>query len=269
MSNAATCRRLWIVLALTVYVAASIHGQTILREVQENGELRGGIVDGDLYPFVYLRGGVWDGYEITLMREIAAELGVTLSIIPFESRDALREAVADGDIHVAFSKVFRDLDNSERAFQTSPVASLDLMIVANRTAYSAGRTGGTLSGDLLRGAVPVAVADEAAFVREVSRTYPRADLSIVESRERLWRGVESGDFVAIALDEASVYRYFVEHPERGIQLRVLPLPTSTAVVGLVPWRDDFLWEWVNILVEGQGDPATVGELVERYEFGTR
>ncbi|MCG8480081.1 MAG: hypothetical protein MI724_13365, partial [Spirochaetales bacterium] len=147
--------------------------------------------------------------------------------------------------------------------------SLDLVIVANRTAYSTRRTGGTLSRDLSRGAIPVVVADEAPFVREVSRVYPRAELSVVESHDRLWSGVESGEFVAVALDEASVYRYFAEHPERGIQLRVLPLPASTAVVGLVPWRDDFLWEWTNILVEGQGDPAALRELVERYEFDPR
>ena len=141
------------------------------------------------------------------------------------------------------------------------------MIVANRRSYSARRTGGTLSGDLSRGTIPVMVADETAFVREVRRAYPRAEVAVIESRDRLWSGIESGEFIAIALDEASVYRYFAEHPQRGIQLRVLPLGTSTAVVGLVPWRDDFLWEWVNILVEGQGDPATIGELVERYEFG--
>ena len=200
------------------------------------------------------------------MEEVATELGVPLAITTFESGDALLDAVADGEVHIAFSKLFRNLTNSEVTFQTSPVAALNLAIVANRTAYSTRRTGGTLAGDLSRGVIPVVVADEAAFIRGVSRVYPRADLSTVESRDTLWSGVESGDFVAIALDEASVYRYFAEHPERGIQLRVLPLPASAAVVGLVPWRDDFFREWVNILVEGQGDPAALRELVERYEF---
>ena len=269
MSNGHAIRRVFAGLALTLWVAASIHGQAILREVQETGELRGGIVEGDLYPFVYRRDEAWTGYEISLMQEIATGLGVRLAIATFESRDALLDAVADGRVHVAFSKVFRDLGNSEITFQTSPVALLDMVIVVNRTAYSARRSGGTLSRDLSRGAIPVVVADEAPFVREVSRVYPRAELSIVRSRDRLWSGVESGDFLAIALDEASVYRYFAEHPERGIQLRVLPLPASTAVVGLVPWQDDFLWEWVNILVEGQGDPAALQELVARYEFDLR
>ena len=116
MSKVRVGRRLGIGLALALCVAASIPGQTILQEVRENGELRGGIVEGNLYPFVYRRDGAWMGYEITLMREIATELGVSLSIAPFESRDALLAAVSDGTVHVAFSKVFRDLDNSEITF---------------------------------------------------------------------------------------------------------------------------------------------------------
>lgn len=261
LSRNVLCLLLW-----GLATAVPLSSQTVLQEIAATGAVRGGVVAHDNYPFVYRQGGLWSGFEVSLMREIADELGVSLDLRTFPDRETLLDAVADGAVHIAFSKLFRDLTSSETTFQTSPVAALNLTIVVNRAVYSGMRTQGDLAADLSQGRLAVAVADEPAIFRGVSRLYPRAELTPVDDYHRLWRGVEQGEFVAIALDEASVHSYFADQPQQGIRLRVFPLPVDAAVVGLVPWTDDFFWEWINILVEGQGDPATLPSLTEIYDI---
>ena len=250
-----------------VFAPVQVSSQSTLLDIKTEGVLRGGIVSENSYPFVYQRNGSWDGYEISLMRAIAEELGVRFSLQVYDSRDELLAGLGKGDVHVAFSKFIRDLANSEVTFQTSPVASLNLVIVVNRTAYSRLSIWGDLSTDLARGSVPLAVMNEPMLVRRISYLYPRTELTMLDDKDDLWEQIERGSLVAVAFDEAAIYRYFAGSPQMGIQLRVFPLSAQVAVVGLVPWNDDFFWEWVNIFVEGQGNHALLSELTSTYNLG--
>lgn len=253
----------WCVPCLVLFLAIPLGAQEILTQVRDS-QLRVGIVSADNHPFVYRKDGEWTGYEVTLARQIAEELNAGLAIVAFNDRDQLRGALLDGRIHVAFSKLFRSLANGEIAFQSSPVGVLNLALVINRTSYSRMRTKGDLEGDLEQGRVPIATVGEETFVRRVTESYPNADLTVFDDYTALWSAVEAGEAVAIALDEAAANRYFLEYPERGLQLRVLPMTATVTVVALLPWQDDFFAEWVNILIEGQGDPAAMETMEAVY-----
>ena len=255
--------RLVACVSVCLCLVAPIGAQEILNQVRGD-RLRLGIVAEDNHPFVYRMAGEWTGYEIALAARIADELNAELQIRPFGDVDQLRSALLDDRIHLAFSKLFRSLSHAEIAMQSSPVGVLKLTLVVNRTAYSRLRTKGDLIGDLEKGVVPVATVAEEAFIRGVTRRFPEAELSVIEDYSGLWRAVETGEATAIALDEAAANRYFLEHPERGIGLRIHPLSTSVTVVALLPWRDDFFAEWVDILIEGEGDPVGMQSLRPDY-----
>lgn len=247
--------------------ASSAWAQNLFADIQSVGVLYGGIVAGDHYPFVYRENDQWVGYEIDLLEQAAAGLGVDLAIRSYPDEEALRNAVARGAVDLGFSKIIRDLRNSEVSFQTVPVAVLDTVLVVNRTAYSRMRTRGDLLADLERGRIPVAVIDEPVAIRALRSVYPNVELVREATAEDLWCCIDRGIHTAIVSDSAAVYRYFAEFPERGIMLRVVPLSVELHVVGLVPWRNAVLWEWINVLIEGQGRPAHLSSLTEEFLTG--
>lgn len=260
-------KQLLLTITFLTIAAGVALAQSLFADIQSIGVLYGGVVAGDHYPFVYEVDETPVGYEIELMEQAAEALGVELVIRTYPDEDALRDAVAAGTVDVGFSKVIRDLENSEVTFQTVPVGVLDAVLVVNRTAYSRMRTHGDLAADLARGAIPLAVLDEPVSIRVVRSVYPQAELVREESTDDLWCCIDRGLHTAIVSDSAAVYRYFSEFPERGIALRVVPLPVQLSVVGLVPWRHAVLWDWMNMLIEGQGNPAVLPALTERFATG--
>ena len=256
------------VVALLLSLAAAAGAQTRFDDIRATGVLYGGIITQDNYPFVYRgQGGDWVGYEIDLLQQAADVLGVTLSLRTYGDQQALQEAVARSAVDLAFSKILRDPANSQLNFQTVPVAELGMVIVVNRVAYSRLRTSGDLIEDLQTGAFAVSIPDDPVFERELLRLYPDIRVDRMDPGTDMWCCIERGEQIALALDGASVYHYFSRFPERGIFLRVVPVNATATVVGLVPWRFERFWEWMNILIEGQGNPATLDDLRGRFLTG--
>lgn len=256
-------------MALLATVAVASGAQDLMVRVQDSGVLRVGVVARDSYPFVFEHAGSWSGYELGIAQEIATELGARVELSLFPDAQALRRAVSRAEVNVGFSKLYRDYGASQTAFQSVPLGRLNLNVVVNRAAYSALFTTGDLEADLQRGTVALAHLDHATVERVVRRAYPSAPLEPVAAESDLWSQVERGAAVAIVVDEATVERYFNTHPERGIQLRVYPIQATVDVVGMVAWQDEFFWEWINIVIEGRGNPAVIQTLVGQYPLGDR
>ncbi len=257
-----------LLLLIGLVAAVTLPAQTRFDEIRATGVLFGGIIATENYPFVY-RGpsGEWQGYEIELLEQAAEILEVSLALRTYPDQESLLAAIAGSAVDLAFSKILSNPANSQRSFQTVPVAELGLVLVVNRIAYSRLRTSGDLVRDISDGTVPIAIPEEPVYERELTRIFPRARVEVMSADDDMWCCIERGEQIALALDAASVFYYFSRFPERGISLRVVPVDASATVVGLVPWQSERFWEWINILIEGQGNPATLNELSPRLMTG--
>ncbi|MBI9097572.1 MAG: transporter substrate-binding domain-containing protein [Spirochaetaceae bacterium] len=247
----------------------SLFSQDAFERIRESGYLKVGILHEPVYPFIYYdQNGDLSGFEIIRSRGIASFLGVDVQFKRYSHMDEIKIALNNGEIDISFHKRFRTLSDGLECFLTLPLAELDMALVINRKAYAALKGHPNKKQSFLDGDFDAATMDQESFLRSFTKEFPHLNLAGSEKADVLWNDIITGREVAVYVDESRAISLFNENPVLGLTLIYLPLGISQEVVGLISWRESFFRDWVNIVIEGWGEPRNMQEILEIIEGET-
>lgn len=255
-----------LLLVVLLLSLSNIYSQNVLEDIKDRGVLRVGVLDKDVYPFVYReKDGSWVGFEIVRAMDIASKLGVKSEFVTYNSIDEVKVALNGGEIDIFFHKRFKTLSDGLDTLITKPLASLEMVLIINRREFAGLKLHPNLKKSFLQGDIPVSTRDEESFLGSFYKEFPNLTLNNKSMDMGLWDGVKKGTEISIYQDEASVKTVLSESPELGLNLAYLPLEVTQEIVALVSWKESFFLDWVNIAIEGWGDPKNMSEVIKISE----
>lgn len=255
--------RISILFLLLISISIHIYSQNTLTNIKERGVLNVGVLDKDAKPFLYRSSsGEWTGFEIIRAKDIAGKLGVDISITPYRDVDNAKSALNSGSIDIFFHKRFKTLSDGLDTLISKPLASMEMVLVVNRREFAALKQHPDLKKSFLDGSIPVSTRGEESFWGSFYKGFYPLKIDNTYDEESLWTYVISGSEIAIYEDEATVKELFNNRPELGIELSYLPLGITQEVVALISWKESFFLDWINIAIEGWGEPKSMMEVTK-------
>lgn len=235
-------------LAIAATVTASFFStpasaQSALNEILNNGVLKVGTT-GDWNPMSVRDPATnsYKGYDIDVMTQLAADLGVTLEMVPTDWKTLVNGVVA-GNYHMTGSASISPARLKAAGYSDSYI---DVEILPFTTADKADRFSGW---DSINNAdVKVATTLGTTFEKSVRDWFPNAEITVVEAPARGFQEVLSGRADAFITSNIEGSTLLTKFPNlRQIEVSTARAPTPIAM--LLP-QDDQVWiNYINSWIE--------------------
>ncbi len=277
MCNAKSLPALFLFVCLLLSAAPAWTVTDDMRQLQETGVLRIGVLGIDAPPFVFERGGELCGADVDMARDFAEQLGLRPEFIRIPgSYNELVEAVAADKVDMGISELTKTVRRAQRvlfsrSYMTTGFTLLINRVVAAKALRSQGASktdevdfvkflnapGYTI--DTVRGSAMVEMMQE--FFSEAT---VRTTTSWLESAEDVYNGKVD----AALLTDSSYLSIFHAMPSLGYKVEAQPLPIKDALAIAVQPKLPDLLRLLNDYVDVTADKrkTTLAELVNRY-FG--
>jgi hypothetical protein len=253
-------KRIFILFLGILHSLVNAYAQNAFERIAARGELWVGVY-GEQRPLFFEEGSQGPkGIEAYLSQKLAQGLGVGLRYQDFPDLDAAVKGLNRGEVDIVFGKHLANLSDSLRVFYTEPYAILKIELLVNRINYAQSITTGTLAKAFTQGLFPISVPDIPSYRDSLERAFSFLRPQYLQDQEAVWDHLEDG--IGALLDEVSVAERLSNTPALNLRYRVFPSGMRSPVVALVSWREDWFLEWVNVLIQGQGEPADLGRLIE-------
>lgn len=243
-------RRLTVVLIAMALTAANLAGpaqaqdRSRLHKILASGTLRVGTT-GDWNP-MSLRDpatNTYKGFDIDVMRALAADLGVAIEFVPTDWKTLINGIVADKyDISTSASitvERIRTVGFTQSYYQVSTVP---LTLKPNLARFSDWE-------DIDQPDVTVAVTLGTSQEQQVKQFFPKAKIRSIEAPARDYQEVLSGRAQVSVTSNLEASRLIQAHNE----LAVVPVsePRSPADLAFIVQQDDIVWlnylnHWITI-----------------------
>jgi cyclohexadienyl dehydratase len=229
------------VIGLTL--AGAAHAQSALNQILSDGVLKVGTT-GDWNPMTVRDPATnsYKGFDIDIMTELAADLGVEVEFVPTDWKTLVNGVVA-GQYHITGSASISPARMKAAGFSESYI-SVEIM------PFTAAENAGKFAShdDINQPGVKVATTLGTSFEQMVREWYPNADVKVVEAPARGYQEVLAGRaevFITSNIEGATLQEKFRVMAVEGAESRA---PTPIAM--LLP-QDDQVWinyvnNWVKV-----------------------
>ncbi len=229
------------VIGLTL--AGAAHAQSALNQILSDGVLKVGTT-GDWNPMTVRDPATnsYKGFDIDIMTELAADLGVEVEFVPTDWKTLVNGVVA-GQYHITGSASISPARMKAAGFSESYI-SVEIM------PFTAAENAGKFAShdDINQPGVKVATTLGTSFEQMVREWYPNADIKVVEAPARGYQEVLAGRaevFITSNIEGATLQEKFGVMAVEGAESRA---PTPIAM--LLP-QDDQVWinyvnNWVKV-----------------------
>lgn len=225
------------------FVAAPVLAQSALNDILSNGVLKVGTT-GDWNPMSVRNPATnsYVGYDIDVMTQLAADLGVELEMVPTDWKTLVNGVVA-GNYHMTGSASISPARLKAAGYSDSYI---DVEILPFTTQEHEGRFD---SWDSINNAdVKVATTLGTTFEKSVRDWFPNANIVVVEAPARGFQEVISGRadvFITSNIEGSTLLEKFDNL--RQIQVSEARAPTPIAM--LLPQGDQVWINYVNSWIE--------------------
>ena len=175
------------VAAIGLAMAGAVQAQSALNEILNDGVLKVGTT-GDWNPMTVRDPATnsYKGFDIDIMTELAADLGVEVEFVPTDWKTLVNGVVA-GQYHITGSASISPARMKAAGFSESYIA---VEIIPFTAAENAGKFSG--HDAINQSGVKVATTLGTTFEKLVRDWYPNADIKVVEAPARGYQEVLAG-----------------------------------------------------------------------------
>jgi cyclohexadienyl dehydratase len=237
-------KKLGLALAcITPLLGAPALAQSALNEILSSGVLKVGTT-GDWNPMAVRDPATnsYVGYDVDVMKELSADLGVKLEFVPTDWKTLVNGVVA-GNYHITGSASISPPRMKAAGFSSSYIS---VEILPFTTADKSDRFDGWES--INKSDVKVATTLGTTFEKNVRTWFPNAEITVVEAPARGFQEVLSGRadvFITSNIEGSTLLEKF--QVLRAIEVSQARAPTPIAM--LLPQADQVWINYVNSWVE--------------------
>ncbi|MBC7156302.1 MAG: transporter substrate-binding domain-containing protein [Rhodobacteraceae bacterium] len=248
------------VAAALVVAAPAAEAQSALNEILGQGVLKVGTT-GDWNPMTMRdpASGGYVGYDIDVMTQLAADLGVEVEFVATDWR-TLVNGVVSGAYHITGSASISPARAKVAGYSISyfSLATVPLIRDADAARFSDWE-------DLNAPGVKVAATLGTTQEQQVKAFFPEAEHVIVEAPARDWQEVLAGRADAHITSNVEAYRLVEQYPE----LMIVPVSRARArtPVAMLMAQDDQVWiNYVNTWITLQKEAGFFDELAAKWQL---
>lgn len=245
-----------------------------IREIQQSGVLRIGVIDAQAPPFVFERDGRLTGFDVDLARTLAAALGVRPEFVRIPGGwEGLVDAVAAMTVDIGLSELTKNMARTQRVFLSRPYVLSHIVFAANRLAMAQNRidaAGLDSVQDVARHfdapGFRIATMAHSSLEPLVRELFPRAEIVFAPSSQAAIAMAYEGQADLIMVGE-SIFEITV-HADPGLLYkidRLAPSLEDPCAIAISPGRPDLL-RFINdyLEVHPSRPRATPREIIDRY-----
>lgn len=248
--------------AATLLLLATVtaHAQSALNEILDSGVLKVGTT-GDWNPMTMRDPATnsYRGYDIDVMTELAADLGVEVEFVPTDWK-TLVSGVTAGQYHITGSASVSPARAKAAGYSTSyfSLATVPLILAEDADRF-------TDWDDLNQPDVTVAATLGTTQEQQVRAFFPEAQKKIVEAPARDFQEVLSGRADAHITSNVEASTLVERYP----QMMVVPVsePRARTPVAMLLPQDDQVWiNYVNTWIALRTESGFFDELGEKWQL---
>lgn len=248
-------RQLILILALSL--TFNSYSQNALERIKEKRVLNIGILETGIEPL--------NSYEEIRGRDLALLLEVDYKFTTYKSINSLKRALSSNDIDIALFNRYKTLSDSLNTSISHPIAEVKMVLLTNRLNYSGKRLDPGVLEQLEGNKLEINTLNQESFINTFNRENSGIDLINSYPHEILIEKLIKGEILSVYIDEFRAKEIFKDNPELGIDLIYTPLLESQEIVALLSWKESFFLDWINIAIEGWGEPADMKRIIEVTE----
>ncbi|MBK5968496.1 MULTISPECIES: transporter substrate-binding domain-containing protein [Thiorhodovibrio] len=235
-----------------------------IARIVSSGELIVAMGGMETPPFFYTLSGETVGLEVTMARELAAELGVELRL----NRDAqsfneVVDLVAEGEADIGISKLSRTLARAQRVQFSAPYLRLSHALAFNRLRLAQMTHSQQLENVVRTFDGSIGVIAHSSFAEFAKRNFPAAQIRPYPTWDAAVEAVSTGEVVAVYRDELEIRRLLTADSQASLRLRTVTLEdlqdTLSVVVAL---GDDALLNFINLFLETRANKLDIETTLE-------
>jgi ABC-type amino acid transport substrate-binding protein len=238
-----------------------------IARILNRGELVVALLDKDTPPFVMVKDGVISGVDISLVRQVAAELKVPVRFDrSAKTYDEVVQLVAEGRADLGVSKLARTLKRAQSVQFSTPYLLLDHSLLVNRVAF-AKMTNDQSAVQVVRNFKgTIGVLAGSAWEEFARRNFSRAKVVPFATWNQAVEAVKRGEVVAAYRDAIEVRMVMLSDPSLALTLRTVSFTDLNSVLCMmVGPRDSMLLSFVNEIVARQIEPVTLNALLKQLQ----
>ncbi|MEP0963870.1 MAG: transporter substrate-binding domain-containing protein [Roseobacter sp.] len=219
-------------------LAGAAHAQSALNDILDSGVLKVGTT-GDWNPMTVRdpASNSYKGFDIDIMKELAADLGVEVEFVPTDWKTLVNGVVA-GQYHITGSASISPARMKAAGFSESYI-SVEILPFSSK-----GDVGKFSGHDAInQPGVKVATTLGTTFEKLVKEWYPNADIKVVEAPARGYQEVLAGRadvFITSNIEGATLEQKFDVARVAGAEAR-----SPTPIAMLLPQTDQVWINYVN------------------------
>jgi|GEM_PF-125104 len=258
-------------------LGAGLHASAMpgdIREIQQSGVLRIGLIDAQAPPFVFVKDGRLTGFDVDLARQLAAALGVRPEFVRVPGGwDGLVDAVAAMTVDIGLSELTKNVSRAQRVFFSRPYVLSHAVFIANRLVMAQNRIDDadlTSVQDVARHFdtpdFRIATMAHSALEPILRELFPNAGIMSAASPQAAIAMVYEGQADLIMVGEG-IFEIAVQ-ADPGLLYkidRLAPSLDDPCAIAVSPGRPDLL-RWINDYLEVHPlrPKATLREIVDQY-----
>lgn len=228
------------------------------------GELIVAVLDKDVAPFMYERGGVLKGADIDLVKRVGLELKVPVRFDRSgKTFDEVVQIVATGQADLGVSKLARTLKRAQTVMFSTPYMRLEHSLLINRLAFAnmAGQQSATQAMRNFNGKMGVLAGS--AWEEFARRNFVNASVVPYKTWPLVVEAVKRGEVVAAYRDATEVRAVLLTDPSLSLTLRTATFSDLESLLCvMVGPNNHFLRDFVNEIVATQPEKLTVSNLLK-------
>ncbi len=245
-----------------------------IRELQQSGVLRIGVIDAQAPPFVFEQDGRVTGFDVDLARQLAVTLGVRPEFVRVPGGwDGLVDAVASMTVDIGLSELTKNAARAQRVYFSRPYFLSHAVFIANRLVMAQTRYDAT-DVDTVREVVDhfnrpdfrIATMARSALEPLVRELFPSAEIVPAASSSAAIAMVYEGQVDLIMIGEPAFE--VAVHADPGLLYKIARLSPNwedPCAIAVSPARPDLL-RWINDYLEVHPlrPKAALREIIAQY-----
>ncbi|QLA20345.1 cation:dicarboxylate symporter family transporter [Desulfolutivibrio sulfoxidireducens] len=245
-----------------------------IRDIQQSGVLRIGVIEAQAPPFIFEQDGRLTGFDVDLARQLAVALGVRPEFVRIPGGwDGLVDAVAAMTVDIGLSELTKNMARTQRAYFSRPYFLSHAVFIANRLAMAQNRIDAADLDSVQAVArhfdapgLRIATMARSALEPLVRELFPRAEIVPAPSSQAAIAMVYEGQADLVMVGEAAFE--IAVHADPGLLYkidRLAPSLDDPCAIAVSPGKPDLL-RFINDYLEVHPlrPRATLREIIDRY-----
>jgi len=240
-----------------------------LQQILARSKLVVALVNTDYPPlFAASPTGHLEGHNISLVQDIARELGVQVEFVrTTHSFDALIDMVSRGEADIGLTTSIT-LSRAQKVLFTQPYLTLKMALLLNRRKLiEHGLSSGLQSlAELYHTTQSIGMLTGSAYVVYARKHFPQAALKEYDSLPELLIAVQKGEVLAAVRNDLTAQFYLHQHPEAVLWLQLFVDQSAEDYLAFPVRRDrPHLLAWLNAYLLIKQAHWNSSDLIEQYE----